>query len=200
MMDNNEWMKDQVTSLEQIRDLIDKPHEAIVMKNIAMMDSHVRNYLKLSPLFFLATSDVNSRTDVSPRGDKPGFVRVLDDNRLTFPDRPGNRRTDSLINMMDNPQMGMIFIIPGLDEVLRINGRAIITRNEAFIAEHDWKGKTTGLAVVVEVEECFIHCPRAFKQAGLWNAETWIPKDEQPSVMDMFRAHLLINGYTETDE
>ncbi|MBP1977400.1 MSMEG_1061 family FMN-dependent PPOX-type flavoprotein [Cohnella thailandensis] len=191
------WMRDQVTTVDQLREFIEEPHESIVKKTISIIDSHVENYLASASLFFLATSDSNRNTDVSPRGDKPGFIKVLDERTLAFPDRPGNRRTDSLLNMMQNPQVGLICLIPGMDEVLRINGRARITRNEEFIASQQWGGKTTGLAVVIETEEIFVHCPRAFKQAGLWNSEYWLPKESQPSFVEMYKAHLRINGYRE---
>ncbi|WP_240353390.1 MULTISPECIES: MSMEG_1061 family FMN-dependent PPOX-type flavoprotein [Cohnella] len=189
------WMNDTIATAEQIRERIEAPHEAIVKKTVSVIEDHVENYLKLSPLFFLATSNGSRRADVTPRGDKPGFVKVLDERHLAFPDRPGNRRTDSLLNIIENPQVGMIFLIPGFDEVLRINGRAVITRNEAFIESQQWTGKTTGMAVVVETEEIFIHCPRAFKQSGVWKAEQWISKEDHPSAIDMYHAHLRMNGY-----
>ncbi|OMC70768.1 phosphohydrolase [Paenibacillus sp. FSL H7-0326] len=194
---NNEpiWMKDQITSAEQLRESIDKPHEAIVMKSISVIDETIRDYVSKSSIFFLATSSLERKADVSPRGDEPGFVKILDEKHLAFPDRPGNRRADSLQNIIENPQVGMIFVIPGSNDVLRINGRAVITRNEEFIASQGWDGKMTGLAVVVEVEECFVHCPRAFKQGGLWSQDQWIPKEEHPNTSEMFKAHLAINGW-----
>lgn len=190
------WTNGIVTSAAELRGLMGQPNEAVVKKTISHIDSHISNYLSKSSLFFLATSAADGRADVSPRGDTAGFVKVLNEKHLAFPDRPGNRRIDSLTNIIENDQIGMIFIIPGLNEVLRINGRAVITRNEEFINSQEWSGKTSGLAVVVEVAECFIHCPRAFKQAGLWSTDDWTPEEEQPSVGDMFKAHLLINGYS----
>ncbi|WP_372663544.1 MSMEG_1061 family FMN-dependent PPOX-type flavoprotein [Cohnella sp.] len=189
------WKQDTVTNAENLRAMMEDPHESVIKKTVSQIDPHIENFLSMSPLFLLATSAATGKADVSPRGDGPGFVKVLDKQRIVFPDRPGNRRIDSMLNIIENPQIGMIFIIPGMDEVLRINGRSIITRNKEFIASQQWNGKTTGLAVVVEVEECFIHCPRAFKQAGLWNPDNWPTKEEQPSIIEMFKAHLLINGY-----
>jgi PPOX class probable FMN-dependent enzyme len=191
------WKKDIISSAEQIREMVGTPHEAVVKKMVTEIDSHIENYLAQSPLFFLATSAANGRADVSPRGDQPGFVKVLDRHTIAYVERLGNRRVDSMLNMLDNPQVGMIFLIPPLEEVLRINGRATISRNEAFISSLQLEGKTTGIAVIIEVEECFIHCPRAFKQAGIWDYENWRSKDELPVVMDMFRAHLQMNNYKE---
>jgi PPOX class probable FMN-dependent enzyme len=192
---NEIWKNDKISSAEQLKELIGAPHEAVVKKMVTQIDSHIENFIAQSPLFFLATSAASGRADVSPRGDHAGFVKVLDNNKIVFADRPGNRRTDSMLNMLENPQVGMIFLIPPLEEVLRINGRATLTRNEDFINNMQFEGKTTGIAIVIEVEECFIHCPRAFKQAGLWTYENWTPKDELPDVMEMFRAHLQINNY-----
>lgn len=189
------WKNDIIRSVEELKDIIGEPHEAVVMKMVSQIDSHIENYIAQSPLFFLATSATNGRADVSPRGDQAGFVKVLDHKHIAFIDRPGNRRIDSMVNMLENPQVGMIFLIPSLQEVLRINGRATLSRNEALIRDMQWKGKTTGIAVIIEVEECFIHCPRAFKQSGIWDVDNWSSKDELPDVMEMFRAHLHMNNY-----
>ncbi|WP_020615142.1 MSMEG_1061 family FMN-dependent PPOX-type flavoprotein [Paenibacillus daejeonensis] len=190
----NGVIEDRITDPEQLRKLVGEPHEAVVKKSIAQIDSHVRDYLARSPLFFLSTTDRQGWCDVSPRGDEVGFVKVLDDRRLIYPERPGNRRVDSLLNLLDNPRLGMLSIIPGMQEVLRMNGRAHITSQEDLIAAQNFSGKTPQLAVIVEVEECFIHCPRALKTSGVWSYEDWLPKDEHPSVSEMFQAHLAING------
>lgn len=188
---------DIIRTAEELQEIIGEPHKAVVMKVVTQMDSHIEKFIAQSPLFFLATSGANGRADVSPRGDGAGFVKVLDNKRIVFVDRPGNRRVDSMLNMLDNPQVGMIFLIPPLQEVLRINGRATLSRNEALINDMQCEGKTTGIAVIIEVEECFIHCPRAFKQAGIWDVEKWSSKDELPVVTEMFRAHLEMNHYKE---
>ncbi|UPK42818.1 MULTISPECIES: MSMEG_1061 family FMN-dependent PPOX-type flavoprotein [Paenibacillus] len=183
-----------VTDAEELQTMVGKPSEQVLNKVISFVDTHVQHFLSMSPLFFLSTSDSLSKRDVSPRGDEAGFVKVLDQYRLVYPERPGNRRIDSLLNILSNPGVGMIFLIPGMNEVLRINGRASITKDEEFIASMGWSGKTIGAAVIVDVEECFIHCPRAFKQAGIWSSETWVDKENLPSTSEMFRAHLQING------
>ncbi|RAJ02880.1 hypothetical protein DET54_10173 [Paenibacillus pabuli] len=183
-----------VTDAEELQTMVGEPSEQVLNKVISFVDTHVQHFLSMSPLFFLSTSDSLSKRDVSPRGDEAGFVKVLDQYRLVYPERPGNRRIDSLLNILSNPGVGMIFLIPGMNEVLRINGRASITKDEKFIASMGWSGKTIGAAVIVDVEECFIHCPRAFKQAGIWSSETWVDKESLPSTSEMFRAHLQING------
>ncbi|MCI3919956.1 pyridoxamine 5'-phosphate oxidase family protein [Paenibacillus sp. TRM 82003] len=193
----HEWLEEDgiVTSAEEIQSFVGTPHEAVVKKTISRIDAHVIRYLSMSPLFFLSTCGADGRCDVSPRGDVPGFVKAIDEKRLIYPERPGNRRVDSLLNIIERPQVGMLFLIPGQGEVVRINGKASIFKSGELIRRFDWKGKTTGLAVVVEVEECFIHCPRAFQQAGIWKTETWPEEQELPSIADMFKAHLKISGY-----
>lgn len=183
-----------ITSLEELRQYTGEPHEHIMKKSISIVDQHVAYYVSLSSLFFLATSDADGRCDVSPRGDGPGFVKVLDDKYLIFPERHGNRRADSLCNILQNPQIGMIFLIPGMDEVLRVNGRARITNDAALLEQMEWSGKTMGLGVVVEVEECFVHCPRALKQGGAWKQDQWADTEQFPSTKEMFLAHLRLNG------
>ncbi|WP_260985339.1 MSMEG_1061 family FMN-dependent PPOX-type flavoprotein [Paenibacillus xylanexedens] len=183
-----------ITDAKELQSMVGEPHEHVRNKAISYVDSHVQNFVSMSPLFFLSTSDQDGNSDVSPRGDEAGFVKVLDPYRLVYPERPGNRRIDSLINILSNPGVGMLFLIPGMNEVLRINGTASITKDAEFIESMNWNGKTIGAAVIVDVEECFIHCPRAFKQAGLWDSETWTQSEELPSSTEMFRAHLQING------
>lgn len=195
-MSNFLWMKDRITSTDQLRMKIEQPHEAIMKKTVNIIDEHIEKFLQMSSLFFLGTANENGQMDVSPRGGKSGFVKVLDDKHIAFPDNLGNRRADSLLNLIGNPKVGMVFMIPGLGEVLRMNGKAFVTQNEEFIKSQAWEGKTTGIAIVVEVEECFIHCPKALNQGGIWSPENWFNKDEMPSTAEMFKAHLLLNGIT----
>lgn len=192
----NGEIKNRVTEPQQLRALIGEPKEAVIKKSIDRIDEHVQGFLAKSPLFFLSTTDQRGWCDVSPRGDEPGFVKALDERHLIYPERPGNRRVDSLLNLLDNPRLGMLFVIPGLQEVLRINGRATITEDQELIATQAFSGKMPQLAVIVETEECFIHCPRALKSAKVWSYEDWLPQEQQPEMQEMFRAHLAINGMT----
>lgn len=194
-MNHELWSQGIVTHRDELRDVVGSPHEAVVKKSIAQIDAHVRNYLLMSPLFFLSTANNDGRCDVSPRGDEPGFVKVIDDRHLIYPERPGNRRVDSLLNILDNPYAGMLFIIPGLEEVLRINGRARITRSEEALKAMQWSD-VPQLGVIVEVEECFIHCPRALKKSKVWEEEARPAKKDVPSMTEMFHAHLQMNGFT----
>ncbi|CAM4185967.1 hypothetical protein FHS16_000122 [Paenibacillus endophyticus] len=184
-----------IMTADQLKEIVGTPHEAVVQKSVSRMEEHIRHFLSLSPLFFLSSSDASGRCDTSPRGDEAGFVKSLDDYRLIYPERSGNRRIDSLLNIIQNPQVGMLFVIPGMQEVLRINGRASITKDAELIESMGWTGKAPELAVMVEVQECFIHCPRALKHSGIWSADSWPVAEDMPSTKEMFKAHLLMNGY-----
>ncbi|REE57494.1 hypothetical protein A8990_1533 [Paenibacillus taihuensis] len=184
-----------IDSLDQLRELVGVPHEAVVKKTIDHIDDHVRSYLAKCPLFFMATANGDGQCDVSPRGDQPGFVQVLDEHTLAFPERMGNRRVDSMINLLSNPGLGMICILPGMNEVLRINGKAQMIRNEALLKSMALNGRKPNFAVKVTVEECFIHCPRALKSSDVWDAETWLSREEFPNIQRIFEDHITSNGY-----
>lgn len=188
-----------IQSIDEIRAVIGEPHPAVQHKVINQIDEHVRAFIAKSPLFFYSTSNANGTSDVSPRGDAPGFVRVLDERRLIFPERLGNRRLDSMQNLLTNPQVGLIFIIPGVETVLRINGRGWLTNDEELLSTMQLNGKSPIAAVGVEVQECFVHCSRALKLSKIWESDTWLPDQEQPDGMDMFRAHVALNGIALED-
>ncbi|MDR6554451.1 MSMEG_1061 family FMN-dependent PPOX-type flavoprotein [Paenibacillus qinlingensis] len=183
-----------IQSIDEIRADIGEAHPAVQKKVINQVDAHARAFIAKSPLFYLSTSHANGLCDVSPRGDSAGFVRVLDEHRLIYPERLGNRRLDSMQNMLTNPQVGLLFIIPGVDVVLRVNGRAWLTKDEELLSTMQLNGKSPIAAVGVEVQECFIHCSRALKLSKIWDSTTWVPEKEHPDSMEMFRAHLALNG------
>ncbi|MFE5317439.1 pyridoxamine 5'-phosphate oxidase family protein [Paenibacillus sp. NPDC056579] len=180
---------DVFTSEEELRELLGYPSDVVTRKVIGAMDAHCKDYIAQSPFVMVATSNQDGSCDVSPRGDAPGFVLVLDDHRLVIPERPGNRRIDSLRNIISNPHIGLIFLIPGMEETLRINGRAYVTRDEELLQKMQAMGKTPQLAIGVVVEECYMHCAKAFKRSGLWNAGSWPAKEELPSAARIIAAH-----------
>ncbi|MCL7746233.1 MSMEG_1061 family FMN-dependent PPOX-type flavoprotein [Halalkalibacter alkaliphilus] len=183
-----------ITTEEELRNIVGSPHKNVVNKTISVIDEHCKNFIARSPLLFLATADSKGHCDVSPRGDEPGTVLVLNDHQLVIPDRPGNKRLDSISNILSNPQIGLLFLIPGLDDVLRINGRATIIKNDDILNQMSLKGKKPLLGIGVDVEEAFIHCPRALNQSNIWNRESWEDKEALPTLMEIFHAHLKING------
>ncbi|OGK89210.1 MAG: hypothetical protein A2X50_08885 [Candidatus Rokubacteria bacterium GWF2_70_14] len=137
----------------------------------------------------MATADAQGRCDVSPKGDAPGFVHVLDDTHLAIPDRPGNKRLDGMRNLVANPRVGLIFLVPGMEETLRVNGRASIVRDDDLLERLSAQGKRPRLAVVVEVEECFLHCAKAMKRSGLWEPARWPDRSGLPSAAQIFLDH-----------
>lgn len=165
--------RDVVTSADELRALVGEPSEIAVKKQVATIDVHCREFIGRSPFVLLATSDASGRCDVSPKGDAPGFVQVLDDRHLAIPDRPGNRRLDGMSNLVQNPHVGLIFLVPGKEETLRVNGRAWIVRDEALLERMTFAGKRPHLAIGVQVEECFMHCAKAFKRSKLWEPDRW---------------------------
>ncbi|MEV6103511.1 pyridoxamine 5'-phosphate oxidase family protein [Streptomyces sp. NPDC051940] len=171
----------EVTSENELRALMGAPMQQAVDKQRATLHALDREWLARSPLVFLATSDADGRCDVSPKGDPAGFTVVLDDHTIAIPERPGNRRMDGFRNILSNPHVGLIYLLPGRPDTLRINGRARIVREAPFFDDMVVKGHRPKLALVVEVEEVFHHCPKAFLRSGTWKPETWGTGDELPN-------------------
>ena len=172
---------DLVTSEEELRAIVGAPYARSLLKEHSHIDPHARGFIGISPLLLMATCGADGRCDVSPKGDAPGFVRVLDERRLVIPDRPGNNRLDGMRNILVNPHVGLIFLIPGRKDTLRVNGRAWLTRDAGLLEACTVHGKTPTLAIGVEVEECFLHCPKAFLRSHLWAPEYWPAPDALPS-------------------
>ncbi|WP_026478897.1 MSMEG_1061 family FMN-dependent PPOX-type flavoprotein [Alkaliphilus transvaalensis] len=190
-----DFSRNAITSKEELRELIGEPHELVIKKSISFLDEKCSNFISKSSLLFLSTSNPEGKCDVSPRGDAPGsLVKILNKQQLVIPDRPGNKRQDSNINIISNPNVGLIFIIPGLEEVLRVNGRATVIKDQEILSKMDWKGNIPLVGIGVDVEETFVHCPRSLKESGIWNAETWENAENLPSAMEIFQSHLRING------
>ncbi|HEV8144307.1 MAG TPA: pyridoxamine 5'-phosphate oxidase family protein, partial [Methylomirabilota bacterium] len=164
---------DTVTDLAELRALVGEPSELARKKQLDHLDAHCRAFIAHAPFLLLGTADATGRCDVSPKGDAPGFVQVLDDHHLVIPDRPGNKRIDGMRNILENPHVGVIFLVPNKEETLRVNGRAAITRDPELLARMEVGGKRPLLAIGVEVEEVFMHCAKAFKRGSLWQPEKW---------------------------
>ena len=189
--------KDTVTSLAELRAIFGAPMERAVLKERASLDVHSRAFIASAPFVLLATSDAAGRCDVSPKGDAAGFVHVLDDKHLVIPDRPGNNRIDGFTNIVANPHVGMIFVIPGREDTLRVNGRACLVRDEEILAALAVQGKRPKVAIGVEVEECFLHCAKAFKRSGLWEPARWPDRTGMASPARMFRDHAKLSMTVE---
>jgi uncharacterized protein len=199
-MEQSQAFRNVVTSEAELAELLGgTPSKIAANKVIGQLDEHCREFISKSPFLLMATADGNGGCDVSPRGDAPGFVQVLDEHRLLIPERPGNKRADSLRNLLANPQIGLIFLIPGLDETLRINGRACIVKDADLLAPLAVSGKTPVLGIGVGVEECFIHCAKAFKRSGLWQPDAWLVHADLPSPAKILAAHCALPGLDEAE-
>ncbi|MET3505248.1 pyridoxamine 5'-phosphate oxidase family protein [Halalkalibacter oceani] len=178
-----------IDSEEELREIVGFPSKLVKNKVISHLDSHCKEFIAKSPFLLISTADEEGFCDVSPRGDKPGFVYILDDKHLIIPERPGNRRIDSMRNILSNARIGLIFIIPGMEETLRVNGKATLVKDEDLLDKMKVNERQPLLAIGVEVEECFIHCAKAFKRSGLWDADSWPEKETLPSAAKILSAH-----------
>jgi uncharacterized protein len=185
-----------ITSEEELRELLGTPTSRSVLKERPALDAHCVAFIERSPFVLVATSGQDGRCDVSPKGDAAGFVRVLDERRLVIPDRPGNKRLDSMRNLLANPHVGLIFLVPGREETLRVNGRAWITRDPQVLDLCVAEEKRPPLAIGVQVEECFMHCSKAFRRAGLWLPDAWPSPDALPSLACVLFDQLKPDGVT----
>jgi PPOX class probable FMN-dependent enzyme len=165
--------KDIITGPAQFRQLMGEPPPPCVAKTIARLDRHCRAFIARSPFLLIASSNARGQMDISPKGDPPGFVRVLDDLTLAIPDRPGNRRADTFTNVLENPRVGLLFFVPGKSETLRVSGRAKIVRDRELRESMAVRDKTPDFALAVEVQEAFFHCSKCIIRSSLWNPQEW---------------------------
>jgi uncharacterized protein len=171
-----------LTDIRELRPLYSAPSTLARAKQLARIDAHCRNFIARSPLVMVGSVHPERGMDVSPRGDAPGFVRVLDERHLAIPDRPGNNRLDTLENLLENPAIGLFFVIPGIEETLRVNGTARLTRAPRLLDSMSIGGKTPKLAIIVTVTEAFLHCAKALKRARLWGDDYRLDRKELPTL------------------
>jgi uncharacterized protein len=184
---------EKVTSEADLREIMGYPNEQIRRKQLAALDKHCREFIGLSPFLLISSTNAAGQADVSPRGDAPGFVQVLDETTLVIPDRPGNRRIDTLSNIVQQPHVGLIFLIPGQGETLRVNGRACIIRDADVLERSTVQGKRPLLAIAVEIEECYLHCSKSIRRAKLWDQEN---RKTMSSIGQVIIDHTGLTGVT----
>lgn len=163
----------RIETVQQLREVIGEPSPVVAAKVTVTLDEFSRAYIERSPFLLMATADAAGNQDVSPKGDVPGFVLVEDDQTLIIPDRKGNQLVFGLTNLLENAHVGLIFLIPGTGETLRINGTAELTSDPALLDRLTARGRPAVLAIRVRVNECFFHCAKAFLRAQLWKPEAW---------------------------
>jgi len=171
-----------------LRALIGEPLQLTREKVAGRLNALTRRFIELSPFVCLATSDEHGACDVSPRGDPPGFVRILDDVTLLVPDRPGNRLADSLRNILRNPHVGLLFVVPGVTDTFRVNGRATLTRDAALLAPCEVEGKTPTLGILVDIESAYTQCSKAFLRSHLWDPTRHVDGKTMPTSGQIHKA------------
>lgn len=177
-----------ICSTEQLELLLGKTHPLNLDKSMPALDGHCRAFLGMSTFLTIASSSAAGKMDVSPKGDPAGFVRVLDETTLAIPERPGNRRADTFHNVLENPAVGLIFLVPGIDETLRVNGTASITVAPDVLAPMAVSGRIPALALLVHVEEAFFHCGKALKRSALWGEQRRTDRCGLPSMGELLHA------------
>jgi PPOX class probable FMN-dependent enzyme len=174
-----------IDSEAELRGFYPVTHELAVKKCMSALDENCRQFIARSPFLCLSTQHENGSADVSPRGDAPGFVQVLDNQTLLIPDRPGNNRLDSLSNILTNPSVALIFMVPGFEDTLRVNGTACLNRDPDLLRDMTVNGRVPTLAIAISVKEAFLHCAKALRRAKLWKADSLQPRSEMKSMIGM---------------
>jgi uncharacterized protein len=171
-----------------LRGILGEPAELVKAKIADRIHPLNRRFIELSPFIVVATGRPDGGLDVSPRGDPAGFVRILDDRTLLLPDRPGNKLADTLTNLLEDDRIALLFLIPGIGETFRVNGRARIVDDPELLADSAVEGKAPRLGILVEVEQAYGQCPKALLRSDLWNPEKHVPRDELPTSGELLRA------------
>jgi PPOX class probable FMN-dependent enzyme len=170
-------VRTEITSETELRELIGTPMPRAVAKDRAALVEEHREWIAASPFCLVATSDAQGRCDVSPKGDPDGLALVVDDTTLALPERPGNRRADGFVNILQNPHVGLIFLVPGRGDTLRVNGRATLLADAPYADRLEVKGHRPQVVLEVAVDQVFFHCSKAFLRSALWDPSTWHPDD-----------------------
>lgn len=194
---------DYISSHEELRAIYKTPGagDISVRKELGRLDDHCRSFIARSPFVLIGSSDDRGNADVTPKGDRPGFALVLDDQTIAIPDRPGNNRLDTLENVLVNPAVGLLFVIPGMNETLRVSGEARITVDAELCERMAVQGKPAISAMVVTVKTAYMHCAKAFMRSKLWKPEDWPDRATLPTLGQILRDQLAVDGTAEqTDE
>ena len=185
-----EGFNDVITDLSHIREIMGgEPPHTVLDKELDRLDDICRKIIAKSPFIVVASSDANGYPDISPKGDPAGFVKILDDKHIAIPDRPGNRRADTLRNILANPYLALIFIIPGKGETLRVTGEVRIVRDEALRDSMAVNGRSPNFAIVMHVERIIIHCPKCIVRAKLWQPDQWPDHSDTADIGEAMLVH-----------
>ena len=183
-----------ITSREELRAAFEPTHDVAIRKELRVIDPHSRRFIERSPFVFIGSQDREGNADVSPKGDQPGFVRVLDAQTIAIPDRPGNNRLDTWENVVENPAVGLIFLIPGMNETLRINGEARLTLDPDLCAECHVNNRPALAVLIVKVQAVYMHCAKAFIRSRLWAPDSWADRSEMPTLGQILKDQARLSG------
>jgi PPOX class probable FMN-dependent enzyme len=172
--------------------LYQAPTAGAVAKEIGLIDKYCRRFIELSPFLCIGSMGANGRGDVSPRGGEPGFVHVLDEKHLALPDRPGNNRLDTIRNFLHQPNVGLLFFVPGFDDMLRVNGTARVTTDATLMQRFYVNGRPPLSVIVITVEEAQLHCPKAVRRSGLWDPARYVERRSFPTLGEIMRDQLAL--------
>lgn len=190
----------RITSVEALRSIYPSPSERAVKKQLDRLDRHCRRFIGLSPFVVISSAGADGLTDASPRGDRPGFVQILDDHTIAIPDWPGNNRLDTLGNIVARPSVGLLFLVPGVDETLRVNGEAELQDDEDLRSQFERSGKLPRLAILVRVKEAYLHCAKALMRSRLWDPASCIERSLLPTMNQMIQDQIGDEGPVEAQE
>jgi hypothetical protein len=171
----------RISDERQLRDIIGSPSDQVIVKITDRLNDLTRQFIDASPFLCVGTSSPDGGLDVSPRGDPAGFVRILDERTLLLPDRPGNHIADTLTNLLADPRIALLFLIPGIGDTFRVNGEAVITDDQELLAPSAVDGKVPKLGILVSIKEAYTQCPKALIRSELWNPERHIERSQLPS-------------------
>jgi PPOX class probable FMN-dependent enzyme len=189
-----------LSSLQALRALYPAPKERAVRKELDRIDPHCRRFIELSPFVVLASTGADGALDASPRGGAPGFVKAPDEHNLLIPDAPGNHRLDTLENIVATGRLGLLFMIPGVDETLRVNGRALLSTDPSLIVQAGEDRRRPVVVIQVQVEQAYLHCAKAFMRSRLWSPQVQVERSVLPTMGRMISEQTGLAGADETQE
>lgn len=190
----------QIQSLEQLRALHKIPSERAVLKELTYIDKHIQRFISLSPFLAISSGNLQHQMDCSPRGGEAGFVKVLDSQTLLIPDSPGNNRLDTLSNIIETSQVGLLFLVPGIDEVVRVNGNATLQTDPDLLTHFNGLKNRPKLLIKVGVEAAYMHCPKALMRSKLWSVESHQKLDAMPTLGEIIQDQTKMTSPVETRE
>lgn len=190
----------KIEKTTELREMYGSPSFRAAQKGLPMLEKHAINFIKTSPFVIISTVDQHGKLDASPRGGAPGFIHILNDTQILIPDAKGNNRVDSLSNIVETGQIGMLFLIPGVDETLRLNGKASVSKDSEFLSLFTSEKNPPKACILIDIEEVFLHCAKALMRSKLWDPSIQIERSQFPTMGQMLKDQLNTAEEPETQE